>query len=215
MHVPPAFAIDDAGAVLDLVDAVGVAQLVTLGDGRLDVTLVPVVVDRRSDGLGTVRAHLARANPQWRTADLDTEVLLVVSGPDAYVSPSWYPSKQQHGKVVPTWDYVTVHLRGRLRIHDDPAWVRGVVSDLTERHEAGRVDPWAVEDAPPEFVEAMLRGVVGVEVELTAVEGKAKLSQNRSPADVAGVVAGLDATGEPRAVAVADAIRRAGVPGAS
>lgn len=214
--MPTAFALDDLDLVHALVESVGVAQLVTVGDDRIDATLVPVVLDREAGPFGTVRAHLARANPQWRTADVTHEALLVVSGPDAYVSPAWYASKAEHGRVVPTWDYVAVHLRGRLRVHDDPAWLRGVVTQLTDRHEDGRPEPWSVDDAPGDFIDAMLRGIVGVEVEITAVEGKAKLSQNRPPADVAGVVTGLEASGDPGAVDVAEAIRRqAGLPDAS
>jgi transcriptional regulator len=186
-------------------------RLVTVGpDGRPDATLLPILLS----GL-TVRAHLARANDHWRRIAPGSPGLLVVSGADAYVSPGWYASKQEHGRVVPTWNYTEVQLRGAVTVHDDADWVLDVVTALTERHESGRERPWAVTDAPPAYVRGQLRAIVGVELVVehaAGVEGKAKLSQNRSDADRRGVVAGLRAEGDPADAAarrVADEMERA------
>ena len=146
-------------------------------------------------GLGTLRAHVARANPLWREARRDLDSLVVFQGPQTYVSPSFYASKALHGKVVPTWNYVTVQARGRLRVVDDAAWVRAFVTQLTERHEAARAAPWALDDAPADFIDTLVRGIVGIEIELSALVGKWKVSQNKSSADRAGVAQGLRAAG--------------------
>lgn len=157
----------------------------------------------------TVVAHVAKANPHWREIEDDTPALLVVTGPDAYISPSWYAAKAEHGKVVPTWNYSAVHLTGAARVHHEPEWLRNAVTDLTRQHEDQRDQPWQVSDAPAAYIEAQLRGIVGVELTVTTVEGKAKLSQNRSIADREGVVEGLRADGRPGDVAVADAMAAA------
>ncbi|HSF36893.1 MAG TPA: FMN-binding negative transcriptional regulator [Nocardioides sp.] len=183
----PRFNVMDPDHVRPFVEAVATAQLVTVGeDGVPDATFLPVLwEDDRLVG------HLARANPHWRRIVDGSPALAVVTGPDTYVSPSWYATKAEHGKVVPTWNYSVVHLRGRVTVHDDPAWVRGLVTRLTDRHEQPRAERWAVTDAPADYVEKNLRPIVGVEVVVTAVEAKAKLSQNRSDVDRAGVAAGL------------------------
>ena len=134
-------------------------------------------------GLGTLRAHVARANPLWREARRDVDSLVVFQGPQAYVSPSFYASKAEHGKVVPTWNYVTVQARGRLRVVDDAAWVRAFVTRLTEHHEAQRAAPWALDDAPADFIDTLLGAIVGIEIELTSLVGKWKVSQNRAGVD--------------------------------
>lgn len=202
MYVPPANSV--AGDELrDMVAAFAAAELITTGaDGYPLATLLPVVW--RDD---LVIAHMARANPHWRAIAPDSPALLVCGGPQAYVSPSWYASKAEHGRVVPTWNYTTVHLRGRVRVRDDPDWVRDAVGELTDEHERHRAAPWQVTDAPPAFVAGQLRGIVGIEVRIEHAEGKAKLSQNRSEADRHGVVAGL--TDEPGAgpAAIAEAMR--------
>ena len=163
---------------------------------------IPFILDADgAAGLGTLRGHVARANPVWREAATDVPSLVVFQGPDAYVSPSWYPSKAEHGKVVPTWNYVTVQARGPLRAIDDAAWVRAFVSRLTTRHESVQAKPWAVTDAPPDYIETMSRAIIGIEIPLTALTGKWKTSQNRSAADRDGVAAGLRATGHPDAAA--------------
>ena len=166
---------------------------------------LPILADVR-DGTVHVRGHLARPNPLWRLAPC--EALVIVALSDAYISPSWYPSKAVNGKVVPTWNYEVVHAHGQLVAHDDVEWLERLVRDLTERHERVNAAPWAVDDAPADYLAAMLRGIVGVEIAVERLEGKRKLSQNRSDEDQRGAVAGLDATGAPRSAAVADAMRR-------
>jgi transcriptional regulator len=158
---------------------------------------VPFLLDADpAGGPGILRAHVARANPLWRETRSDVESLIVFQGPQAYISPGWYPSKLDHGKAVPTWNYVTVQGRGTLRAIDDAAWVHAFVSRLTTRHEAAQAKPWAVTDAPPDFIDTMTRAIVGIEITLTALTGKWKVSQNRPAADRAGVVSGLRASGE-------------------
>jgi transcriptional regulator len=159
--------------------------------GGVDANSVPFVLDADGDTPGVLRAHVARANPVWKTARDDADALVVFQGPHGYVSPAWYPSKAEHGKVVPTWNYVMVQARGRLRAVDDRSWLRDFVARLTERHEAGRDAPWSASDAPADFLETMLGAIVGIEIELSSLVGKWKVSQNRGAADRAGVVEGL------------------------
>ncbi len=187
----PRFNVMDAGDVRPFVEAVATAQLVTVGeDGTPDATLLPVLWE--GDRLV---GHLARANRHWRRIVDGSPALAIVTGPDVYVSPSWYATKAEHGKVVPTWNYSVVHLRGEVLVHDDPSWVRDLVTRLTDRHERARDEPWAVTDAPGDYIDKNLRPIVGVELVVTSVEAKAKLSQNRSDEDRAGVAAGLAADG--------------------
>lgn len=165
--------------------------LVTQGTDGLRADSLPFVLDADPDGgPGLLRAHVARANPLWREAG-SAESLVVFQGPQAYVSPNWYPGKAEHGKVVPTWNYVMVQARGTLRAIDDAGWLRAFVTRLTERHEAAQPRPWAVGDAPDDYVERMLQAIVGIELRLTRLTGKWKASQNRSAADRAGVRQGL------------------------
>jgi len=196
----PRFNVMEADDVRPFVAAVATAQLVTVGeDGVPDATFLPVLwEDDRLVG------HLARANTHWRRIVDGSPALAIVTGPDAYVSPSWYATKAEHGKVVPTWNYSVVHLRGPVVVHDDAAWVRSLVTRLTERHESPRDEPWAVSDAPDDYIDKNLRPIVGVELVVTSVEAKAKLSQNRSNADRSGVAAGLAADGRDPARLVAE-----------
>lgn len=202
MYIPSHFSLDRRGAE-ELVSGHGAADLITATDRGLMATLVPFVYDRGTGEQGSLLGHIARANPQWRERSIG-EALVVVRGPDAYVSPSWYSSIAEHHKAVPTWNYVMAHVYGNLVIHDDPAWVEALVRRLTEKHETARSHPWSVDDAPAEFIQSQLRAIVGVEVEITRVEAKAKLSQNRPAQDLDGIVDGLLADGEiPTAQAVA------------
>jgi transcriptional regulator len=222
VYLPRHFTMTDLAAVAAFVDAAGAADLVTFDGSRPVATLLPVIWDRPAGfpdpdaGHGVLVGHLALANPQWQTVQPDSMALAIVHGPQAYVSPSWYESKTRHGRVVPTWNYETVHLTGRLTVHRDPEWLRTLVSRLTRRHEEPRAQPWAVTDAPPEFVNGQLKGIVGVELAITTVEAKDKLSQNRSAMDQAGVVEGLREQDDPEAVVIADHIaanlRAAGEP---
>ena len=199
MYIPAHF-LPDAAEVRDLLEHQGAADLVTMTDAGLLATMLPFLFDapdsRPGTGpLGSLVGHVARNNPQWRTPALG-EALVIVRGPDAYISPGWYATKREHGRVVPTWNYVTAHLYGQLVIHDDAAWLEALVRRLTAHHEAFRPEPWSVDDAPRAYVEGQLRAIVGVEVLVTRLEAKSKLSQNRSRADIEGAIAGLAAMGE-------------------
>jgi transcriptional regulator len=208
VYVPSFNAVDEEAEIRDMVAAIGSAQFITVGrDGYPLATLLPVVW--RED---VVIAHMARANPHWREVGDDVPALLVCGGPQAYISPSWYAAKAEHGRVVPTWNYSAVHLTGTVRVRQDVAWLRDAVTELVDRHESYRDLPWQVTDAPAPYVDGQLRGIVGLEVRVARAEGKAKLSQNRSEADRRGVIAGL--RGEPAegAVAVAEAMSALLVP---
>jgi transcriptional regulator len=200
VYLPPHFAAPDTAAVARFVDQAAAADLVTFDGTKPVASLIPVIWDRDGTaappaGHGRLLGHLAVANPQWRSAAPGAAALAIVHGSQAYVSPAWYPSKERHGRVVPTWNYVTVHFTGTLTMHRDPGWLREVVTRLTERHEAGRPHPWSVDDAPPDYLAGQLRGIVGVELIIDTVEAKHKLSQNRGEDDRAAVIAAL--RGEP------------------
>lgn len=187
MYVPHFNAMNDDAQMRAFVAEIGAAQLVTIGaDGYPASTLLPVIWtgDR-------VIAHLASANPHWRTVSPDTPALFVCQGHQAYISPSWYATKAEHGRVVPTWNYSAVELKGTVNVFDDTDRLREAVTLLTHQHESGRDQPWAVTDAPEEYINGQLRGIVGIEMQVEAAIGKAKLSQNRSQADLDGVIAGL------------------------
>jgi transcriptional regulator len=214
VYIPAHFAAGD-DAVRDLLARPGAADLITLTADGLLATMLPFAYDpaagEQGARWGALLGHVARNNDQWRKP-AQGESLAIVRGPDAYVSPSWYAAKAEHGRVVPTWNYVTAHVYGQLVVHDDPAWVEDVVRRLTAKHEAARAESagqapaWSVDDAPRKFIEGQLRAIVGLELRITRIEAKAKLSQNRPVGDIAGIVTGLTARGEDRsAAAVADA----------
>jgi transcriptional regulator len=196
MYVPAHFAADDA-AVGELLERHGAADLVTLTAEGLVATMLPFAYVPEIGEHGALHGHVARNNPQWKLP-AQGEALAIVRGPDAYISPAFYASKAEHGRVVPTWNYVTAHVYGELVVHDDTRWTEGVVRRLTGKHEAGSEHPWSVDDAPHGFIEGQLRAIVGIELLITRIEAKAKLSQNRPAADVAGVIAGLHARGDDR-----------------
>lgn len=204
MYTPAHFAADEA-AVCELLTGHGAADLVTATADGLVATTLPFVYDPDAGPHGALLGHLARNNDQWRRPVLG-EALAIVRGPDAYVSPSWYAAKAEHGRVVPTWNYVVVHAYGELVVHDDPGWTGALVRRLSDKHEGRRPAPWSVDDAPAAFIAGQLRAIVGIELRISRIEAKWKLSQNRSAADVDGVVAGLHADG---AHAAADAVDRA------
>lgn len=181
-------------AVRSLLSRPAAANLITMTSQGLLATLLPFVFDPSAGECGALRGHLARNNPQWSEPVIG-DALVLVQGADAYISPSWYASKAEHGRVVPTWNYSTAHVYGRLVVHDDPAWLASHVRALTELHEAPSEHPWTVDDAPQHFVAGQLRAIVGIEVVITRIEAKQKLSQNRPDADIDGVVAGLEAGG--------------------
>lgn len=196
MYVPPAFRIEDLAGIQAAIRSARLAQVVTFGEGGLAATPLPLWLDPDEGEFGTLYGHLARANPQWREAAPGVEALAIFMGPDAYVTPAWYEAKAETGKVVPTWNYETVQARGPAEFFDDPDRLRAVVTRLTDRHEAARDDPWAVADAPEPFVRAQLRGIVGLRLPIARLEGKRKMSQNRSRADQATVREGLAASAD-------------------
>jgi transcriptional regulator len=208
MYVPQHFAPPGPEALAELLTSAGASDLVTVGKDGLACSMLPFLFEAGAGPAGALQGHLARANPQWRS-EPSGEALVVVHGPNAYISPGWYATKAEHGRVVPTWDYVVAHVYGRLVVHDDPVWTENLVRRLTARHEAGRPVPWSPDDAPAGFIASELRAIVGAEVLISRIEGKWKLSQNRSDADIDGVAAGLEASGELLAREVAEAVRAA------
>lgn len=190
-----------------LIRAYPLAAVVTSAGGVLEANHLPLLIDPLPSPNGTLRGHVARANPLWRQLH-EGEVLAVFQGPQVYVTPSWYPEKRATGKVVPTWNYAVVHARGPLIVHDDREWLRDLVSRLTAQQEAGMPQPWGVGDAPADYIERMLGAVVGIEIPVRQIEGKWKVSQNRADADRAGVADGLaqraDTQSQAMAVLVAE-----------
>lgn len=206
VYTPPHFAVDGESAVAFLAD-VRAADLVTVTEDGLVATFLPLLFDPSVGPQGALLGHVARKNDQWKREPIG-EALVIVHGDDAYVTPSWYPSKAEHGRVVPTWNYTTAHVFGRLVIHDNSDWVDENVRRLTERHEAGRPASWSVDDAPAEFHAGQLRAIVGIELVISRIEAKFKMSQNRRDADIDGVVAGLAADGLASVSEVVDRLRR-------
>jgi len=172
------------------------ATLVTLGPRGPDANHIPLHHSPLPAPNGTLCGHLPRANPAWKEHLRDSDVLCIFHGPNAYISPSWYATKQTNGEVVPTWNYTTVHAHGRLRVIEDADWLKAHLEQLTNTHEASLPKPWAVSDAPEDYTERLMRGLVGIEIEVTRLEGKWKVSQNRPDADRAGIVAGLRGLGQ-------------------
>jgi transcriptional regulator len=196
MYRPSLFREDRVEVQHALIRANPLGLLITAGAGGLIANPVPIVVDDDGTDYGTLRLHLARANPQVAELASVNECLVVFQGPQAYVTPTWYPTKQASGKVVPTWNYATVHAWGTPTLIEDPAWLRRQIDDLTGLLEDPRPEPWQVDDAPAPFVAAQLRGIVGVEIPISRLEGKWKMSQNRPEVDKLGVVDGFREQGE-------------------
>lgn len=188
---PPAFRETDRAALHAQIAASGLATLISVGPQGPIVSNLPIIFDPDAGMHGVIAGHLARGNPQWRDSDLSIPAVALFMGADAYVSPSWYPSKQEHGKVVPTWNYSMIVARGRLEIFEDAAALRAQVEALTRRFEQRFEQPWDVSDAPEDFIARQIKGIVGVRLHIESIEGKAKLNQNRSAADQEGVIAGL------------------------
>jgi transcriptional regulator len=205
MYLPPLFAEHRVEVLHEVLRETGLFTLVTSGAGALEANHLPLLLEEGDGPLGRLVGHVARANPVWSTTPAGAPALAVALGPDAYVSPGWYPSKRETGRVVPTWNYVAVHAHGTIRFFEDRERLLDLVTRLTDRHERLRAEPWKVSDAPADYLEGMLAGIVGLELTLTRLEGKWKTSQNRSAADRSGVVEGLAAAGES---AMASLVRR-------
>ncbi|WP_407148975.1 FMN-binding negative transcriptional regulator [Bradyrhizobium sp. ORS 86] len=196
MYVPPHFKIDELGAIHATMRASRLATLVTATADGLMGTPLPLILDEGEGDYGTLYGHVARPNPQWKAPAVG-EAMVIFTGPDAYVTPSWYATKAEHGKVVPTWNYVAVHAYGPTEFFEDADRLLDVVTRLTNLHERSRAEVWRVSDAPADFIKAQLRGIVGIRMPITRIDAKKKMSQNRKLEDRAGVVAGLSASDNP------------------
>ena len=196
MYQPPHFREDDLGVQHALIRAHPLGMLITAGASGLMANPLPFLLEA-APGKGVLKAHMAKANQQWREIGDGAPALVVFQGVDSYVTPSWYATKQETGKVVPTWNYAIVQVRGPARIVDDAQWLRSQIEALTGEHENGRPSPWTVGDAPEPFVAAQIKGIIGIEIEIADIDGKWKVSQNRPAADVSGVVTGLREDGQP------------------
>jgi transcriptional regulator len=208
MYIPQHFAETDRSVLHALIGAHPLGTWVTAGDDGLIANHIPFMVDAARGENGMLLAHVARANPIWRTFSATMPSLVVFQGADAYISPSWYPSKRAHGKVVPTWNYAVVHAYGMPRAIEDRGWLRAFLDKLVAVHETPLPAPWKVADAPADFVDSMLAMIVGIEIPIDRLVGKWKVSQNRPEPDKAGVIEALTAQGDQESVAMADLVRR-------
>lgn len=206
MYIPAHFNEDRTAVLHDLIRAGGLATLVSMTDEGIIASHAPLMLDPAPAPYGTLVGHLAKANPHARLANAAIQTLVIFHGPDSYITPSYYAAKKEHGKVVPTWNYTAIHAYGTLEVFDDPARLLGVVTRLTNQYEIPRASPWAVSDAPEDFVQGMLRGIVGISLPIARLEGKVKMSQNRPSADQTGVIDGLRRDGQPD---MAEAVERA------
>jgi transcriptional regulator len=210
LYVPEHFRETRIEVLRALIARYPLGALVAVTSEGITANHIPMQLLPAADGPALLRGHIARANPLWRLLQNDAPVLAVFIGPDHYVSPTWYPSKREHGKAVPTWNYATVHIRGQIRFIEDGGWLRSLVESLTDEHERGIPNRWRISDAPPDFIDGMVRAIVGFEIRVSAIEGKVKASQNRSAADRAGVAEALRAAG----LAPGDVAQLARDPGA-
>ncbi len=209
MYQPPHFREEDLAVQHALIRAHPLGLLITAGPAGPTANLLPFHLDAALSAKGTLQVHMAKANGQWREIEAGSPVLAVFQGADAYVTPSWYATKQETGKVVPTWNYAVVQARGPARVMHDAEWLGRQIAALTGEHEQKRAHPWAVSDAPDAYVAAQIKGIVGVEIEIADIEGKWKVSQNRPAADIARVAAGFADTADPHAdAAMAELVGR-------
>lgn len=207
MYQPAVFKEERLEPLHTLIRTHPLAALVVLGDDGLSANHIPMILDPGGTEKGILRGHIAKANPLWKEADSRIDALAIFQGPQAYVTPTWYPSKQAHGKAVPTWNYVVVHAYGPLRFVEDDNWLFEHLRSLSDEHEENRPSPWGVDDAPTGYLEKMRKAVIGFELPIRRLEGKWKVSQNKSPEDRAGVAQGLAADG------LSEMARRVGVSG--
>lgn len=208
MYIPKAFAVGELAELHGLIEHSGVATLVCQGEQGLQASHLPLLLAPGEGEFGTLYGHFARANPQWRTLAAGAEMLVVFQGAEAYVSPSFYPAKAEHGKVVPTWNYQAVHAHGRAEVFDERERLLALVSALSDKHEQRRERPWAVSDAPADYIDSMLRAIVGFALPISRLEGSFKLSQNKSAADFAGVRDGLAASPQESERRLAECMQR-------
>ena len=209
MYQPPHHREDRLDVQHALIRAHPFGTLVTLGPSGIVANAIPFLVEP-AEPFGILKGHVARANTQWRDFDAATDALVIFQGMERYITPAWYATKRETGKVVPTWNYVMVHAWGRMRAVEDRDWLLAQITALTAAHEAGRAEPWAVTDAPASFVDAQLKGIVGIEIPIRRIEGKWKVSQNRPEADRRGVAEGLHEAGDPVSLAMAALVEARG-----
>ena len=203
MYLPSHFAESDLNVLHRLMQDHPLSTLVTQTSAGLDVNHIPLILSAGEGEHGVLRGHVARANPVWKDFVATTDALAVFQGADAYISPSWYPTKKENGKAVPTWNYAVVHAGGPMRIIDDAEWLRSLVTRLTTHHEAAMAQPWSVGDAPPDYIDKMIGAIVGIEITITTLVGKWKVSQNQPAQNRTGVVDGLLSGAQPNAAAMA------------
>ncbi|OEO26342.1 transcriptional regulator [Pseudomonas sp. J237] len=203
MYIPSAFRVDDIHALHNAIDNSRLATVISQGAEELQASQLPLLLVPDEGFNGTLYGHFARANGHWRELAENPSALVLFTPADAYVSPSWYPAKAAHGKVVPTWNYISVEVRGKVEVFEDKERLLQLVSRLSQRHEAGRPQPWAVSDAPADYIDSMLRAIVGFALPIERIEGKFKLSQNRDMPDRIGVSTGLNQSADPRDVELA------------
>jgi transcriptional regulator len=209
MYLPKHFEETRVPLLHGLIRTYPLGALVMPGPDGLDANHIPFEIDPEPGPFGTLRGHIARANPLWREHSANAAALVIFQGPDTYVSPSWYATKTDTGKVVPTWNYAVVHAHGAVRFIDDRTWLRGFVEKLTNRHESPRREPWSITDAPPDYIESHLGAIIGLEIPIARLVGKWKVSQNRPDADREGAAEGLSREGGPAGDAMARLIREA------
>lgn len=212
MYVPHHFEENDPGVLHALIRAHPLGTWVTLAGGELIVNHVPFLLDAETGPCGVLAGHVARANPVWQSFSRETDSVSVFQGPEAYISPSWYPSKHAHGKAVPTWNYAVVHVHGTPRVIDDRDWLLAHVTRMTAQQEAGQAAPWQVSDAPADYIDARLKGIVGIEIPIARLVGKWKTTQNRSVPDKLGTMAGLRERGDEKSLAMAALVQRHTIP---
>jgi transcriptional regulator len=203
MYVPKHFDESRAAVLHGLIDTHPLSTLITMSSVGINANHIPLHLIKNAGQHGTLQGHVARANPVWTDLIHEIEALVIFQGPHSYITPSWYPTKKEHGKVVPTWNYITVHAYGTLRVIDDPIWVKNQLEALTTQQEAGQIKPWSIADAPIEFTDKMINALIGIEIVITKLIGKWKVSQNQSAENQAGVVQGLESLGRTDAIELA------------
>jgi len=208
MYIPASFRETRVEKLHDLIVKHPLGLLVTHGDNGLEASPIPFLLYADEGEYGMLRAHLAKANPHWKALAERVECLVVFQGPAGYVTPSWYPSKAETHKVVPTWNYATVHVWGKASVTEDVAWLRQQLHDLTTLHEGSRPQPWSVSDAPPEYIANQMKAIIGIEIRIGRIDGKWKMSQNKDDADREGIIAGMRSDTDPhRNIQVADMVK--------
>jgi transcriptional regulator len=212
MYQPNRFKHNDLAAMHQLMHAHPLATMVTLANEGINANHIPLHLSPDAGEFGTLRGHVARANPIWQDFNADVETLVIFQGPDCYISPSFYPTKQEDHKVVPTWNYAVVHAYGKLQVFDDAAWVRANLEALTTQHEASNARPWTVSEAPPDYIDNLLNAIVGIELVIGKISGKFKMSQNQNARNLEGVLTGLQQRGDAASLEVAAVVQQINQP---